>query len=310
MQFDQLRYFTALETASSFSQAAERTFVSQQGFGKAISALEKELGVRLAQRSPSGISLTPEGFIVLKHAQAMLRQQDEMYVELGNIQNTSTRLPWMGTPFIIQSLAVLWEERQTFSNLDLKEVSFDDGISQLVNGGSIPVLTAEIFPETRAQLESQGIFVDVFCHARMGLLHKGTQPLKDSARCAIEDASSLPLIVFTGKTMERMLKTLFAERTKDRIEKTSSYINIANAVISEDAYGLIDSYSFVGLARDPKWCSHDLRFTPIDSANAFFYVAWLYPKSRPLPPRYRASINHSRGLFSSVPVPTENRIQT
>ncbi|MDT7742750.1 MAG: hypothetical protein QOE59_1828 [Actinomycetota bacterium] len=69
-----LRYFVAVADAASFTRAAETLFVSQPALSKQVRALETRLGVRLLDRVPSGLALTPEGAALLPHARRMVDQ--------------------------------------------------------------------------------------------------------------------------------------------------------------------------------------------------------------------------------------------
>jgi DNA-binding transcriptional LysR family regulator len=56
-----LRYFVAVAEELNFSAAARRLFVSQQGLSRVIQQLERELGVRLFERTTRSVQLTRAG---------------------------------------------------------------------------------------------------------------------------------------------------------------------------------------------------------------------------------------------------------
>ena len=68
----QLRYFVAVAQAGQFSLAAIQENVSQSTISNGVIAIEDELGVRLFDRLPQGVSLTPEGQDFLRHARHIL----------------------------------------------------------------------------------------------------------------------------------------------------------------------------------------------------------------------------------------------
>lgn len=75
----QLEYFVAIAEAGSLSGAAEEMRVSQSGLSQSLTDLERALGVQLAvRRKAHGVTLTPTGTQVLRHARALLRHGEDL----------------------------------------------------------------------------------------------------------------------------------------------------------------------------------------------------------------------------------------
>lgn len=51
----------------SFRKAAEHLFLTQPAVTQQVKALEDELGVRLFDRTPKGVSLTEQGSLLLRY---------------------------------------------------------------------------------------------------------------------------------------------------------------------------------------------------------------------------------------------------
>lgn len=56
-----IKYFLSVARCLNFSQAAEENHISQSSFSKAIMRLERDLGIKLIDRSSHPIALTPAG---------------------------------------------------------------------------------------------------------------------------------------------------------------------------------------------------------------------------------------------------------
>jgi LysR family hca operon transcriptional activator len=75
MELRHLRYFIAVAEEGSLSNAAEkRLHTAQPSLSRQIRDLELEVGVKLLERRPRGITLTPAGKVFLDHARMALLQ--------------------------------------------------------------------------------------------------------------------------------------------------------------------------------------------------------------------------------------------
>ena len=73
----QIRYFIAAAETGQVSHAAVELNISQSAVTSAIQQLETNLGMRLLDRNPSGVTLTPEGSRFLLHAHNVMAAVDE-----------------------------------------------------------------------------------------------------------------------------------------------------------------------------------------------------------------------------------------
>ena len=72
MDFKQLRSFVALVDYQNFSRAAEKLHVAQSSVSTHLAQLEKELGVRLVNRTTKTIEVTEAGQRVYRYATQIL----------------------------------------------------------------------------------------------------------------------------------------------------------------------------------------------------------------------------------------------
>ena len=68
MTIQQCRYALEIAATGSFSEAAKQLFVAQSSLSVSIKALEQELGIRIFERSGSGVYLTEEGSEFVRYA--------------------------------------------------------------------------------------------------------------------------------------------------------------------------------------------------------------------------------------------------
>lgn len=78
MELEQLRLFVAAAEAGGYAQAARTLYTSHSTVSRAVSALEKELGVTLISRSNRLQGLTPAGALLLREGKALLAAADRL----------------------------------------------------------------------------------------------------------------------------------------------------------------------------------------------------------------------------------------
>ena len=76
MELRQLRYFVTLAEELHFGRAAEREHIVQSALSQQVQRLERELGVRLVERSTHRVALTAAGAVFLVEARQILAHAD------------------------------------------------------------------------------------------------------------------------------------------------------------------------------------------------------------------------------------------
>jgi DNA-binding transcriptional LysR family regulator len=122
--------FRAVAHQRSFSRAARDLALSQPSVSNQVAALEREVGVRLLERRPGGIRLTPEGQILLEHADAIADRFGLAETQLaGAAERQRTRLRIGALPsalagFVPEAIAHLRRRHPE------TKVTFDEGTSE------------------------------------------------------------------------------------------------------------------------------------------------------------------------------------
>lgn len=126
--------FRAVARHRSFSRAARELALSQPSVSNQVAALEREVGARLLERRAGGLRLTPEGEILLEHADAIaerFRLADAQLAAAAERQRTRLRLGAL--PSALAELVPAAIARLRESHPDTT-VTFDEGTSeQLAN---------------------------------------------------------------------------------------------------------------------------------------------------------------------------------
>jgi DNA-binding transcriptional LysR family regulator len=81
VELRQLRYFVTLAEELHFGRAAEREHIVQSALSQQVQRLEREVGVRLVERSTHHVALTAAGVVFLLEARQILAHTDRAAVE-------------------------------------------------------------------------------------------------------------------------------------------------------------------------------------------------------------------------------------
>jgi DNA-binding transcriptional LysR family regulator len=78
-----LRVFAAVADTKNITKAAEREFIAPSAASKRVSDLEEALGTKLLHRLSRGVSLTPAGEALRRHAHTILTALEQLTAELA-----------------------------------------------------------------------------------------------------------------------------------------------------------------------------------------------------------------------------------
>jgi DNA-binding transcriptional LysR family regulator len=123
--------FRAVAHQRSFSGAARELALSQPSVSNQVAALEREVGVRLLEREPGGLRLTPEGEILLEHADAIAERFELAGTQLAAAAlGYRTRLRLGGFPTALAGLIPAAIDRVRLEHPGIKVV-VDEGTDDL-----------------------------------------------------------------------------------------------------------------------------------------------------------------------------------
>ena len=85
LDFTTLRLFVAVCQENSIARAAEREFIAPSAVSRRIAEMETLVGLPLVRRHPRGITVTPAGQVVLRHARQIIGDVEAMGAELSRM---------------------------------------------------------------------------------------------------------------------------------------------------------------------------------------------------------------------------------
>jgi DNA-binding transcriptional LysR family regulator len=98
--------FLGLCEEKSFSKAAEKLYISQQGLGKSIKQMEDELGVALFHRSPRGIELTEAGRVLQSSLRIYMNCYEHAIDSVKQFTTNTKRNVSLGLPSMFNDMTL------------------------------------------------------------------------------------------------------------------------------------------------------------------------------------------------------------
>lgn len=129
--------FTRVVETKSFSEAARQLGVAKSAVSKQIAQLEKEVGVRLLNRTTRSLSLTEAGEIFYRHCAEIVNRTKIALSELREYQNQPTGTLRISSPinYGTQHLVPVIKELRTIYPLLKIDLLLEDRIINMVEEG-------------------------------------------------------------------------------------------------------------------------------------------------------------------------------
>lgn len=122
MNLRQLEIFLAVARQGSFTAAADKLPMAQPAVSLAIQKLEESLDAKLFVRDKSGASLTDEGRVLVRHAEAVLSQLENARQDIGAFSRLASGHITLGAPAMVAGYvlpALLSSFRAKFPGISL-----------------------------------------------------------------------------------------------------------------------------------------------------------------------------------------------
>lgn len=229
MNIEQLLYIIEVSKHSSLTIAAQNLHVTQSTISQSITSLEKELGIKILNRSRGhGAVPTDEGRIILKLAYGVLRKIEEIKetanlfnsMEVGELRLSS--LPGL-TTFLVKAIATFRHEHPHV-NVEVSEKSGSAVIEDIrQHKTDIGLITYS----TDLNINMEGIAFETLLEGKQKVYVSKHSSLACLDTLTPQDILDQTLVTYNGEFMQyfvqdffnnyKPLKTLFTSNNMDGV---------------------------------------------------------------------------------------------
>jgi len=208
MDFRQLKYFTMVAEAKSFTRAAELLRLAQPALSNQMLKLEEELQEQLFIRHSRGIELTDAGRRLLSHARTILHQVDVAMEDVRGARDEPEGLVRVGMPRSmgeILAVKLLQEARRRAPAMSVRIVEhFSESLYALLIERELDIAL------TYSTENSVRVVAELISLQRLSLISPVHSDLPSTDQIALSNAMELPLILGSPPHVVRKLLTAAA----------------------------------------------------------------------------------------------------
>ncbi|MCT9082678.1 LysR family transcriptional regulator [Streptomyces fulvoviolaceus] len=157
MDLDAVRTFVAVVDAGRFQEAAAHLTITQQAVSKRVAGLEKELAVRLFDRTARGARLTIDGQAFLPHARELLRAEERAAASVRP-GSRALRVDVIGRRLAPAELLRAFHRSHPDAELDVVTLFDADAAIAAVRSGAIDASFRALTRQPPADLEATRVY--------------------------------------------------------------------------------------------------------------------------------------------------------
>lgn len=240
MNLIQLKYFDAVCTFGTVSEAAEYLHIAQPSLSNAVKELEKEFGVQLFRRHHRGMVLTAEGEALLKMARDILEKAEhteKIMKDMGRDKKTLTLgVPPMTGSLILPNIYRDFLGNNSDINLEIVECGRQD-MGKMLSTDRLDMA----FISHGAQRDPELCYSPA---ARLEIVCCTTSdnPLSQKGRVTPQELAGVPLVMFTdGFFQTSEIKKWFSREgvEPDILMQTAQLSTMLSIISSNTAVGFM-----------------------------------------------------------------------
>ena len=193
MLLRQMKTFVTIIEENSFTEAAEKLYISQSAVSQQITALENELGVKLMKRENRRFTLTEAGEFFYKKARKLLHDADKLVAQTKELAHSSNSLT-VGYLNLYNGIELHEAVADFSAEFPDVELHITSGTHEELYRGLVDKRIDLAINDQRRQF-SEDYYNDVICFAPMFAELSKNHSLANAERLDISELEETPCIV-------------------------------------------------------------------------------------------------------------------
>ena len=273
MDNQNLKAFITVAEMGSFSEAADRLYLTQSAISKRIALLEQQIGKRLFDRIARQVSLTEAGNELLPRARRILQEYENALQAINDLSGEASgtlRLAISHHLGLHRLPPILKQFAQQYPNvtLDIEFMDSEKAYEQVLHGDSeLAVITLAL--DSHHNIDSKKIWNDP-----LRFICAQDHPLAELKKPALKDLAEYPIILpglntYTGRIIQNLFQKegipLKAPMSTNYLETISTMVEIG-----------------LGWSVLPETLIRDLNVMPFEKVSIERDLGYIHHKKRTL----------------------------
>lgn len=311
-QLADLDLLLSVESYGSVGKAAQAHSLSQPAASIRISAMERRLGLKLLERSPTGSKLTEEGEMLAKYARNVMRAAREL-LEFGSASQSggAKRLRIAGSPAISEHLIPEWLNRSGFSFGEARvevQAGSVDALRRLIRESHVDLAFIDGWCQAGSQVRKQfgdDMATRYICDDKLSVVVAATHPWASrQAPVTVEELASAALVLRERGSGIRE----FTDELLKTAPASGSYIELPSSAAIKQAVATSQRVTVLNISTvRPELAEGRLKLVAVDREMPAkpIYAAWSAGRGLPEYARELVEIAASKGSPMPVLLPDQ-----
>lgn len=300
MKLEQLYQIIEIEKQHSISKAAKSLYIGRPSLSESLNSLEEEIGVSLFERTPGGVTATPEGMDILGIANRIVEGVDEILGYGKQMHQLRGDVDVYITPsygFLFSSLLLEFNKHFPKANLHLNMVNSEEAIETLSEGkGSIGMIMWGCVSQQKLDnIQNANLRFEAFQSHTMYLYVGRDNPLAAKDSVTLEEIRGEKFIAYSQKHWASINRLIQAESDALVMLDRSALMQLIN----EDQGVAVLPETFA--KKSPYYESGSIKLIPIKGSNSFCNAieCLIWPSKRKLTYLEQKTLELLRDILSN-----------
>ena len=242
MTIQQCKYILEIARGGSFNEAAKKLFTAQSALSSSVKLLEGELGIKIFERSKTGVFLTADGAEFVRYAEQIIEQCDFIIQRYSSpTERTKLHVSTQHYDFVADVFSKLINMTEGRYDLSLREITTYEVIKDIETAyGDIGIIAIKDndFDSMSRYLSQKGIgFTDLLRASPHVFVRRG-HPLSEKEAIKHGELNGLPYVSYDQGAHNTSFFTeeMQSDTNQEKRIAISDRATLMNVLLTTDCY--------------------------------------------------------------------------